>query len=170
MKKHLVILAALAALALAGGCIGSGDREAYYQAQLAAIQAQKPLLELEAHEGQMIELRGVKRLVVSAPPSGGGQIQPLKDEWANVAINGVGVLGMAAGIYVAGEAAVSLADTVGKHAGHSLTVSGAGAGGVIGNGVAIPQTATPTVVNPVIVEQPEPVIVNPVVVQTGTGN
>ncbi len=150
------------ALALAGGCISAQERKDYYQAQLDAMRERKPLLEIEAKDGEELRISGLKTLRVYAP--NGEAVQQLRDQAAEAAREGLGIAGAVATVYVGGEAAVGLADVVGKHAGHTLAVSGAGAGGVIGGGVALPQTATPVVVKPEIVTQPEPVIVNPVVV------
>ncbi len=121
--RWLAVIAALGVL-LAAGCAGTQERVAYMQAQLKALEMQlkgrKPILVIEAMPGQELKITGLKRLAVYAPRStnpGSPLIKQYRDPWANVVTNGLGVVGAVAGIYVGGQAAVELADTVGRHAG-----------------------------------------------------
>ena len=139
--KRIIVLVVLAGLVMGSlaGCAGKEEQTAYMQAQLQALALQKPLLEIEGFKDQPIVF---KKLTVYAP--GQGQIQQYVDPWANVATNALGVLGAVGGIWVGGDAAVRLADTVGKHASAVYTHS-------------YNQTAPPP--EPVIVTQPEPIVV-----------
>ena len=118
----------LAAL-LAAGCAGNEEKTAFLSAQLEAMKLQKPLLELRARPGEQIELRGVEALIIHAPQAGAASIKPLQSEWAPVAREGLGILGVVGGIYFAGEKAVQLAEVVGRSAGTHITGSFNNSGG-----------------------------------------
>ncbi|MCA1988141.1 MAG: hypothetical protein LDL07_03210 [Desulfarculus sp.] len=111
--------------AMLSGCATAEEKAAYLNAQLAALDKQKPILYFKARPGESIELKGVEELAVYSPLGGGngGLIRQHQNEWAPVAREGLGILGMAAGIYYGGEAAVKLADTVGRNAGTHITGS-----------------------------------------------
>ncbi|MBI2397722.1 MAG: hypothetical protein HYV17_07980 [Xanthomonadales bacterium] len=70
MKRMMMFAMLLVAMALAG-CMHNKWRaeeaESYVNAQEKAIAAQKPIVSFEAAEGQVIELRGVKKFEVYAP-------------------------------------------------------------------------------------------------------
>ena len=124
--NKFVALMILAALAAASGCASTEEKQAFMDAQLRALEMQKPLLYLKAKPGESIELKGVEELAVYAPlggGNGGGLVQQHKSEWAPVAREGLGLLGMLGGIYYGGEAAVRLADVVGKNAGTHIAGS-----------------------------------------------
>jgi len=125
MRARRVIMVCLAGAAiLAAGCASTEEKQAYIDAQLKALSQQKPLLELRAKPGEAIELKGVEALLVHAPVGGGnGLIRQHQNEWAPVLREGLGLAGMVAGIYYGGEAAVRLADTVGRNAGTHITGS-----------------------------------------------
>ncbi len=122
MKSPSLMLLAALALFLAG-CAGDSDKQAYLNAQISALEKQKPLWELEAQEGQNIELKGVKKIAVYAQGGGAGQIRALSSDWAPVVREGLGLLGMVGGIYFGGEQAVKLVEAVGKSAGAQISGS-----------------------------------------------
>lgn len=137
------LLLALALSLPAVGCASRQEKLDYYNAQVAARQMAKPLLYLKAKPGEEIVLKGVEEMAVYSPHHEG--IPQYRDEWANVAVNGVGVLGTVAGIYLGGQVAVDLATAVGQSAGthisNSFNPSGAqSAAGYSGSG-----TVTPTI-------------------------
>ncbi|KIX15042.1 hypothetical protein [Dethiosulfatarculus sandiegensis] len=119
MIRKPFLLALITVMAIASGCASKEEKLAYYQANIEAAKHQKPLLLLEAKEGQDIQLKGVKSLVVYAPRSGG--ITQYRDEAAALAREGLGIAGTVAGIYFGGQVAVALADTVGKHSGKNYS-------------------------------------------------
>ncbi len=129
--RNTAILWLLAAV-LAAGCASSEEKTAYLNAQLEALKLQKPILELRAKAGESIELKGVEALLVHAPldgGNGGGLVRPHQNEWAPVAREGLGILGVVGGIYFAGEKAVQLAEVVGRNAGAQITGSFNNSGG-----------------------------------------
>jgi|GEM_PF-2765161 len=131
MRFDLVPWLLMAAL-LTAGCASGEEKAAYLNAQLEALKLQKPILELRAQPGQQIELKGVEALLVHAPLGGGngnGLVRQHQNEWAPVAREGLGILGVVGGIYFAGEKAVQLAETVGKSAGTQISGSFNNSGG-----------------------------------------
>jgi hypothetical protein len=151
---RLVIM--LLALTLAG-CAGSGDYAKYVDAQAQlARENQKPLLILEAQDGQPIA--GLKRLEVNAPGGNPGSvIAAPRNEWAGVIQSGLGVLGTVGGVVAGGMAAKGLATAVGNAAtaGYShvqapgastvtTTTNTASNGSVAGGGSVAPVTSTTT--------------------------
>ncbi len=172
-------LTMVAAVALLAGCAGGGDYTRYLEAQerISAQQQARPLLVMEAHEGQQIT--GLKRLEVNAPP-GVGQgaaslAPPPRSEWAAVLSQGLGVVGTVGGVLAGGRAAEGLARAVGSAstAGYShiqapaanvsttttQTLSGTGALG--GNYTHTPTTTSTTTTDAVTVTPP--VVITPVV-------
>ncbi len=155
MKKHVALLV-LAALAGLVGCSSKEEVLAYYQANLEAIKAQKPLVELEAQPGQ--EITGLKALRVYAPQASGGRVAQHEDPGWKVLGQGVGAAAAVGGAWVALDGANKLAGTVGAVAGHNTsapTYAPSGQGGVIvnsPNAIQTPSTVTPApvVVPPVI--------------------
>jgi hypothetical protein len=135
--KTLIIL--LAALALTGCATSADHARAYYEAQAAAQAAERPLLRMEAREGETIMLAGVKKLEVWSPSSGALPLAPYREQHHPVWDLLGQTLRIAAPIYFAGEAAIGLADSVGRSV------------GVV--------AAAPTVVHADVVTQPAPLVV-----------
>lgn len=138
----------LAAIALIVGCANNPSAEqAYYQA--AAAEQGRPLVELIAEPGQAIT--GLQSLRVYAPQTGGGVRQYQKQyhpAWG-IAASAVQI-GLP--IYLGGKAAVDLADSVGRSV------------GAVARDVVVVEQPAPTIVDPVIVEQPPanpPIVVGP---------
>ena len=100
------------------------DEGIWYQKQLEAKRLDRAILVLEARAGQTIELKGVKRLEVWGNNGSAGSIKVYESQWAKMWREWGGIAGMLGGIYLGGQVAVDLADTVGKHAGHNTTVGG----------------------------------------------
>lgn len=98
------------------GCTASGDYKQYLQAQgdanRVATESQKPLVRLTAQPGQAIT--GLSSLEVFMPTVMPVVQQARPSEWAGVLGQGISVLGSVAGIHAAGQAAVGLADSVGR--------------------------------------------------------
>ena len=109
--KRLMLLP----LVLLAGC-ASGDYERYVSAQSEAnrqaMEGQRPLLRLTAQPGQPIT--GLASVEVYAPTQAPVIQQSRPNEWAAVVGQGIGVIGTVAGIKAAGDAAIGLADSVGK--------------------------------------------------------
>lgn len=179
MKTLFVIFAAL----LVSGCstlgngmkaqvLGANIEIAKERAQAAAkpvLNASIPVPGCKAPEGSSYIDACVMTIVVHAPQSGAnnGQIAMPDDPWARAADRAVGALGTAAGLYLGGNAAVSLVEAAGSGIANALKVQPAP---TIVNQPApvIVAPADPVIVQqpaPVIVPAPEPVIVDPVVVQ-----
>lgn len=110
MKTIIVLL-----VALLTGC-ASGDYGEYVKAQSdanrLAVESQKPMVRLTAQPGQPIT--GLASLEVYAPTSAPVIQQSRPNEWAGVLGQGISVVGSVLGIKYAGEAATSLADSVGR--------------------------------------------------------
>lgn len=113
MKKSLLILAATLALA---GCATDKNYQAYLTAQDGANRQaqteQKPLVRLTAQPGQAIT--GLQSLEVYTPAAASVIQQARPNEWAGVVGQALNVVGTVAGIRAAGQAAVGLADSVGR--------------------------------------------------------
>lgn len=183
-------LALLAAIALAG-CASDKDYQTYIAAQQAAntqaAQDQKPLVRLTAQPGQTIT--GLASLEVFTPQAAPVIQQAQQSGWIGVAHAAVSGSAMVLGGYVAGQAAVGLADSVGRAgtAGYAhvqapgavTTNTMTGSTGTLGSG-SYDATHAPTVVvqpapaqipagdvtvvtqpPPVVVTQPAPIIVQP---------
>jgi hypothetical protein len=106
------------------GCATAEEKQAYMNAQLDALKLQKPLLLLRAKSGESIELRGVEELAVHAPVNAqNGLIRQHQSEWAPVLREGLGIIGTVGGIYYGGQAAVQLADSIGRSAGTHINGS-----------------------------------------------
>jgi hypothetical protein len=151
----------LFAVVVLTGCASTENYNRYLQAQSAAIKGQKPMLRITAQPGQPIT--GLASIEVYGP---GMSIQQEKDnEWARVVSSGLQVVGVVGGIVAAGRASEDLVNAVG---GLGITSSVVNTDNRttdrhdIAN--AYNQTATPTVVNPVVVTQPQPLVVQPQVV------
>lgn len=97
------------------GC-ASGNYGEYVKAQSdanrLAVESQKPMVRLTAQPGQPIT--GLASLEVYAPTSAPVIQQSRPNEWAGVLGHGISVAGSVLGIKYAGEAATSLADSVGR--------------------------------------------------------
>jgi hypothetical protein len=130
--KRLIVLLVLA-LGLAG-CASKEEIMAYYDAQIQAHQAKaaveankKPLLMIEAKEGEDISFTGVKALVVYVPNMDNGKgykVDQFKDPAYSVGTTVLGIAAGVAGIYLSGQNMVDLANAVGQHAGHNTNVGG----------------------------------------------
>jgi hypothetical protein len=135
MKKAILILTVILLLAIAGsGCASKEEVLAYYEAQVLAQQAKatveaqkKPLLRIEAKEGQDISFTGLKSLEVYAPTCGDGksyQVAQHKDPAYSVGTTVLSIAAGVAGIWLSGQNMVDLANAVGQHAGRNTTVHG----------------------------------------------
>lgn len=104
------------AVVFVSGCATSGDYQQYIQAQAdanrLAIESQKPLVRLTAQPGQVIT--GLASVEVYAPAPIPVIHQARPNEWAGVVGQGLSIIGTVAGIKAAGDAAVNLAESVGK--------------------------------------------------------
>lgn len=165
-----MIIAGLAVTVLAGCATPSADiARMHYDAQSRA--ADRPLVQMVALPGESIELKGVAQFSVYAPTGGNGGVTQYREAhhpaW--------GLLGDAlrigAPIYLGGQAAIGLADVVGRRVGDvalSPTVVNQPSPIVVEQ----PPYNDPVVVTqpePVIVQQPpynDPIIVEPVIVET----
>lgn len=109
-----------AALALLLTACGGNDYAKYLdaQAEFARTNPPRPLIVLEAHEGQQIS--GLKRLEVNAPAGvgqGGASIAPPpRNEWVGLASQALGIVGTVGGVVAGGRAAEGLARAVGEAA------------------------------------------------------
>jgi len=99
------------------------DEALYYQVQTQMAAARKPILVMEAKPGERIELKGVKRLVVWGYAGDRGRMRAYEHPWAKAVREWGGIVGMLGGIYVGGYWANQLADTVGRHAGTTTTIT-----------------------------------------------
>ena len=105
---------------LATGCASDSTIKMFYDNQLAAIQAQKPIFRIEGIPGQPIVMSGVSK-IEAYMPSGAGNIPQFVDPWAGVVKEGITGAAMLGGIYLGGQAAIGLVGEVGKVAGHNWT-------------------------------------------------
>ena len=109
------IIAVFAMLTLAG-CASSGDYKQYVAAQSEAnklaVDTQKPLVRLTAQPGQAIT--GLASLEVYTPTAAPVIQQARPNEWVGVLGQGLSILGTVASLKVSGDAAIGLADSVGK--------------------------------------------------------
>ena len=174
--KYLLMMLAL----VLAGCASTEYRDyltAAHEGHKLALQAQKPLVEIEAQEGQTIT--GLKAVRVYTPVAAPQVQQARPSEWAGVMNNALGVVGSLGGVYLGGKAAEGLANAVGgaATAGYQYIQapgavtnigdnSGANSGnsGRIAGGDVIDSTHAPTVVtqpDPVVVTQPAPVVIAP---------
>ena len=101
------------------------DEALFYQVQTRMAQARKPILVMEARKGENIELKGVKKLVVWGYADDRGRLRTYEHPWAKAIREWGGIVGMLGSIYLGGQVAVELADTVGKHAGSHTTITDA---------------------------------------------
>ena len=111
--KTLIVVSAMLMLA---GCASSGDYKQYVAAQQEAnrlaTDAQKPLVRLTAQPGQAIT--GLASLEVYTPTAAPVIQQARPNEWVGVLGQGLGIIGTVASLKVSGDAAIGLADSVGK--------------------------------------------------------
>lgn len=171
MKTLLLIITAALALS---GCATDGNYREYLAAQAdanrQAAAEQKPLVRLTAQPGQSIT--GLQSLEVYTPTAASVIQQSRPNEWAAVAGQALGVVGTVAGIRAAGQAAVGLADSVGRagtagyqyvQAAPTITTTTDRHDVISPAPVVItPVTPTvPTVITPVVVNPP--VVIEPVV-------
>lgn len=107
------------------------------QAEFARANPARPLLVIEAHEGQQIT--GLKRLEINTPQVGQGaaNIQaPQPNQWLGIVGQALGIVGTVGGVVAGGKAAQGLARAVGDAA----TV---GYSHVQAPTVVVPPTVTP---------------------------
>jgi len=169
-----LIIPILVILVVLGGCASKTDMELaklHYQSQQ---KEQKPIFLMEAHEGQTIQLLGVKTFAVY-DQSQQTNVTPYKKSYHPAwSILGSAVQ-VALPIYAQGYSMYKLAEVVGKSAGSNWSNTGdyrdnspdnnSSNYDISGRAYSNDDyTSTPTIVNqpaPVIVTQPEPVIVQP---------
>lgn len=171
------IIALIVAITLTA-CASDKDYQTYIaaqqQANTQAAADQKPLVRLTAQPGQTIT--GLASLEVFTPTATPVIQQAQQSGWIGVAQTAVGVTGTVLGIRAAGQAAVGIADSVGRAgtAGYAhIQAPGAvttntmtGSTGTLGSG-SYDATHTPTVVvqpAPAQIPAGEVVVVNPAVV------
>lgn len=99
------------------------DEAMYYQAQSQMALARKPILTMEAKAGETIELKGIKKMVVWGYAGDRGSLKTYEHPWAKTLREWGGLVGMFGGIWAGGYWANQLADTVGKHAGTTTTIT-----------------------------------------------
>lgn len=153
-----IILALVVALALTG-CASDGYQQ-YLSAQSAAIQSQKPMLEIVAQPGQPIT--GLASIRVYGPGMSIQQERP--NEWAAVVASGLQVAGVVGGIVAAGQASANLVDSVGGLGISSSVLNDYRTVDTHAITDSYNSTAIPTVVNPIVVTQPQALVVQPQVV------
>jgi len=130
-----LLLLVCVGLALGGsGCASKEEVLAYYNAQVLAQQAKatvesqkKPLLRIEAKDGQDISFTGLKALEVYAPTCDDGKgykVAQHKDPAYSVGTTVLSIAAGVAGIWLSGQNMVDLANAVGQHAGRNTTVQG----------------------------------------------
>lgn len=103
-EKLLKTIGAVVLSGLLWSCATSADRAAYHQAQVDAIKAQveaelyrKPMVEIEAFEGQNIVISGLSKLKMWYPKNGSSDIQLVKqyqDEYVPVYIAAMNLMGI----------------------------------------------------------------------------
>ena len=80
MKTMIAIFATLIAALALTGCVHNkwraDEAKAYTSAQAQALAAQKPILSIEAIDGETIEFKGIKKLLVYAPSNATVQALP----------------------------------------------------------------------------------------------
>jgi hypothetical protein len=105
----------IAAALLLTGCASDASYIAYLEAQRAAqttaYQNARPLVKIVAHEGQQIT--GLAGIEINLPVDTPRVEQQRPSEWAGVASQALGVVGVVGGIYASGKAAKDLAVAVG---------------------------------------------------------
>lgn len=188
MKKTLALLVVLALAMAVSGCstLGSlfaseknkttttypdgrvvveekSDEAVFYDAQKdMAAKSKKPIFELEAHEGQTIQLMGVKKLTVWGPDAARGfRLAAYQPSWLQ-AVKALGPLGVTLGsLYIQGMWQTELAKVItagakGVEYNNSFNPT-EGSGVTLTKGDASPGTATTTK------QPPATVVVAPVV-------
>jgi hypothetical protein len=131
----LSVLVALLVVALLAGCASKEEVLAYYNAQVLAQQAKanaemarKPLLRIEAKEGQDISFTGLKAIEVYAPTYTDSNSKALvaqhRDPIYDAGTTVLSIMAGVAGIYLSGQNMIDLASAVGNAAGHNTTVQG----------------------------------------------
>ena len=112
MKTLITMLVTL----FIAGCATSGDYRQYVAAQAEAnklaADTQKPLVRITAQPGQAIT--GLASLEVYTPTAAPVIQQARPNEWVGVLGQGLGIIGTVASLKVSGDAAIGLADSVGK--------------------------------------------------------
>ena len=173
-NKVIIFLVIVVGLGLVGGCGGKPELDQNYKQFVDAIKAfkQMPTLRIKGVPGKPMILKNVELIESYAPINPGSFIQQRRPDqphpiWAfllkglglvNTGINTAGsmfapyLLANAVGSNMV-DMAGTLAGNMGSNFNYVQTVSGNGAGGVIGDGISSPATSTPTVVY-----QPEPLV------------
>lgn len=105
------------------------DEAMYYHATVQKALARRPILTMEAKEGETIELRGVKNLVVWGYDDSRGQMPAYTHPWAMAFREWGGLVGNVAntGLLLWGinEVAGTIGGAAGTHINHSFNPSGA---------------------------------------------
>lgn len=183
MKFMSKLLCFLLALSLTG-CMTQSQlaaEKAYYEhlTAVAAVQQSTPIFRMTpAKEGEPIVISNVKSFEVFNPPPPLGdfakqyQHRDFTPAWVPPLISAVSTVGIVYGLGYTVKKALDSSNGSTYYqnvtgTGNSATIRQAGStnlsGGITGNsnmvGGMIDNTSTPTVVDPVIVTQPEPVIV-----------
>lgn len=96
------------------GCAATPDYNTYVRAQADANAShiQRPLLILEAHDGQQIT--GLARVEVNMPTQAPTIQQARENEWARVVGQAIGVVGVVGGVMATGKAMSGVAEAVGQ--------------------------------------------------------
>lgn len=114
-------------MTLCSGCATTSDQKAYYDAALAAQLNQKPLLLLEAKDGEKIELSGVKTLAVYPPMPG---VHQYVDPWAGVVRDGIVAVSGLGAVYLTLDGTAKIIQNTGAIAGRNINY---GSGSYQGN-------------------------------------
>lgn len=124
------------------------DEEAYYLAKQAEVQARKPIMEMEAGENGIIEIKA-KRVIVWGYPQHGG-IKNYEPAWKQVLINGMGIFGnillAGVGLYYVNEITKSVGSVAGTQYNNSFNPSG-GSTANLGNGAVTVGSQNPVTTN-----------------------
>lgn len=114
VPAHTRLALAMLIAWILGGCAASPDYTNYLTAQTNANMnhVQKPLLVLEGHNGQPIT--GLARVEVNMPTQAPVIQQARPNEWAGVASQALGVVGVIGGVMATGKAMSGVAEAVGQ--------------------------------------------------------
>lgn len=114
--KRVALCLAVILLALAGaGCASDAQIQAYYDANATARMEQRPVLEIVARQGEDISFTGVEVVRVYGRPDNVPQHRDYTAERAiGLGHSAIGAAGALGTVWVGGQVAVDLADTVGR--------------------------------------------------------
>lgn len=162
--KKIFLIGAVAALAIMAGCASTDHKtasEQHYkaQAEFRAANPQKPILSIEAMDGQTLEIKGLKKLEVYAGAGGAAaQFTPYVERPSEAlqvfnsvfgglmpvlgasvqALGSIGLVKAAGGIAANGFAALSTTSTAGFNAVNSTAAAGFGANTSIASQIQAP--------------------------------